>query len=599
MTKAGVNMDHPKHLKIVNPLKLKNRQIPPINYEDLQLKGDEEIYGAWSAPFDWPVTAIHSILLPDETVMTFGSYAVIEKEDKDIRENKKVVLSNGFKLERDLGDHQWLHHNVQGGVDFDIWDPKKGYNDDAHITLLSPLVFDAFCAVARVFDLENLFILGGNYKSKMDGKEINKKGLVEYPDTQRATNFFKIGKNNFKKGNELQYSRWYGSIVRTAEDSLVMIGGWDIQTKKESIISEILEKDINGTYNWRALKNTESFELFGADGRDYDDSENKWYYPRVFLTSTGNIFGISYNLMWNMEKNKDYKISKVGEIKLTESDVKEILKHENSNDPKDKKELIIKTISSPVGIKNSALMLEKDKIIVLGGGQIDGNFASSNQVLEIDVSDQENPKIRRLKNMNYPRANQNALILPTGEIFVNGGQSGGVGSDKDFSVFQAEIYNPSKNNWKILSDAYFRRNYHSTSLLLPNGTILTAGGDVWNAEIYYPPYLFEKNWDGKTVFAKRPKIIHLDKTIENRSNVTIKVEDSDDIDKITMISTGSTTHAQPSELKFINLDYEKLNKNEVKLKIDENRNYIQNGTYMIFTVNSSNVPSEGKIVYLK
>ena len=127
-----------------------------------------------------------------------------------------------------------------------------------------------------------------------------------------------------------------------------------------------------------------------------------------------------------------------------------------------------------------------------------------------------------------------------------------------------------------------------------NGTILTAGGDVWNAEIYYPPYLFEKNWDGKTVFAKRPKIIHLDKTIENRSNVTIKVEDSDDIDKITMISTGSTTHAQPSELKFINLDYEKLNKNEVKLKIDENRNYIQNGTYMIFTVNSSNVPSEGK-----
>ena len=137
-------------------------------------------------------------------------------------------------------------------------------------------------------------------------------------------------------------------------------------------------------------------------------------------------------------------------------------------------------------------MLEKIKIIVLGGGQIDGNFASSNQVLEIDVSDQENPKIRRLKNMNYPRANQNALILPTGEIFVNGGQSGGVGSDKDFSVFQAEIYNPSKNNWKILSDAYFRRNYHSTSLLLPNGTILTAGGDVWNAEIYYPPYLFEK-----------------------------------------------------------------------------------------------------------
>ena len=61
-----------------------------------------------------------------------------------------------------------------GGVDFDIWDPKKGYYDDTHTTLLSPLVFDAFCAVARVFDLENLFILGGNYKSKMDGKSTKK-----------------------------------------------------------------------------------------------------------------------------------------------------------------------------------------------------------------------------------------------------------------------------------------------------------------------------------------------------------------------------------------------------------------------------------------
>ena len=95
--------------------------------------------------------------------------------------------------------------------------------------------------------------------------------------------------------------------------------------------------------------------------------------------------------MWNMEKIKITKFQSRWN-QTTESDVKEILKHENSNDPKDKKELIIKTISSPVGIKNSALMLEKDKIIVLGGGQIDGNFASSNQVLELMF------RIKKIKN---------------------------------------------------------------------------------------------------------------------------------------------------------------------------------------------------------
>ena len=597
--KAGVNVDHPKHLKVVNTLQLTDREIPPKNYKELKLKGGEENNGIWTAPFDWSVTAIHSILLPDETVMTFGSYAIAEKEKKDIRENKKIVLSNGLKLERDLGDHQWMHHNVQGGVDFDIWDPKKGVGDDSHTILFKPIVFDAFCAVARVFDLENLFILGGNYKPKMDGKILNKKGMIEYPDNQRATNFFKIGKNEFIKSNELKYSRWYGSIVRTAEDHFIMVGGWDIQSLKETIISEILEKDKSGQYNWRVLKETESYDLFGSDGRDYSDSQNKWYYPRTFLTSTGNVFGISYNLLWTMEKDKDYKISKVGEIPLVEGDVREVLKHENSNDPMDNKELIIKTISSPVGKTNTALMLEKDKIIILGGYQIGGNFASSNHVLEIDVKDQFDPKINKLKNMNYPRANQNAVILPTGEVFVNGGQGGG-NSDKDFSVFKPEIYNPSKNTWTSLSPATFRRNYHATSLLLPNGTILTAGGDVWNAEIYYPPYLFEKSWDGKrTVFAKRPEITEIKKTINNRSKVTMKVDDTKEINRITMISTGSATHAQSSELKFANLEFEKINENEVLIKIDQNKNYLQSGTYMIFAINSSNVPSEGKIVYIK
>lgn len=597
--KVGVNLDHPKHLKVVNPLNLTDRQIPPKNYRDIKLKGGEEKIGIWTASFDWNVTAIHSILLPDETVMTFGSYAIIDKEEKDIRENKKITLSNGYKLERDLGDHQWMHHNVQGGVDFDIWDPKKGVGDDSHTLLLSPIVHDAFCAVARVFDLENLFILGGNYKTKMDGEAVNKKGMIEYPDTQRASNFFKIGSNKFIKNNELKYPRWYGSVVRTAEDNFIMIGGWNINTLKESIISEILEKDSNGTYNWRELSNSESYELFGPDGREYTDSENKWYYPRSFVTSSGNVFGISYNLLWNMEKENDYKISKVGEIPLVESDVKEILTHKNSNDEKDKKNLIIKTISSPVGNTNTAVMLEKDKIIVLGGAQIGGNYASSNQVLEINVKDQFNPKLTKLKNMNFPRANQNAIILPTGEIFVNGGQSGGNNSDKDFSIFEAEIFNPSKNSWTVMSEAAFRRNYHSTSLLLPNGTILTAGGDVWNAEIFYPPYLFEKNWEGKTVFAKRPKVLEVDKIIIDRSEVKIKVDNTEEINKITMISTGAVTHSQPSELKFHNLSFRKENKNEIVIEIDENRNHIQNGTYMIFALNSSNVPSEGKIIYLK
>ena len=36
--------------------------------------------------------------------------------------------------------------------------------------------------------------------------------------------------------------------------------------------------------------------------------------PKFFLSSDGNPFGISYNKLWVMDKNNNYKISKVGEI---------------------------------------------------------------------------------------------------------------------------------------------------------------------------------------------------------------------------------------------------------------------------------------------
>ena len=124
-----------------NPLDQSQRQIPPKNYQDLKTYGNEDKLGAWTAPFDWNVTAIHSVLLPDETVMTFGSYAIEEKEkNKDVRENKKLVLTDKFELDRDKGDYQWRKHDVLAGVDFDIWDPKKGFGDDSHTLIKKPLV---------------------------------------------------------------------------------------------------------------------------------------------------------------------------------------------------------------------------------------------------------------------------------------------------------------------------------------------------------------------------------------------------------------------------------------------------------------------------
>ena len=98
-----------------------------------------------------------------------------------------------------------------------------------------------------------------------------------------------------------------------------------------------------------------------------------------------------------------------------------------------------------------------------------------------------------------------------------------------------------------------------------------------------------------TILAKRPEILNLDKNI-NRGKLIIKTSSSENINKVTLISTGSTTHAQGSESKFRTLQFSKLKNNQLSIEIPENSNEIQNGTYMLFVVNNSGVPSQGKIV---
>ena len=574
--------------KSVNPLDLNSKNIE-LKEGDIPKNADLE--GFWSPSFDWPVIAVHSILLPDETVMTFGSYGIKEKEEgKNISQNKKLKLTDNFELERDKGTMQWKHHDVLSGVDFVIWDPKKGIDKNSQKVFHRPVVLDAFCSVVRVFDNENVFILGGNKEPKPGS-----------PDTQNATTFYNIKTQKFSKGRNLNYDRWYGSIVRTAENNFVMIGGAKIMPHKEltpdkiSHIPEILTSNKDGTLSWKILKEGASKELLG------NINNENWSYPKFFLSSDGNPFGISYNKLWVMDKENNYKISTVGEIPLVTGGISEKIIHQNPNDKDDYKELSALTISAPVGDKGSAVMIAKDKILFIGGQQKGVGYAASNSTIIIDISDSFNPKIIKKESMHYPRANADATILPTGDVFVNGGTAVYQRSQDDtyFSNFTPEIYLSNDDIWKKMAKSNFRRNYHSSSLLLPDGRIFVAGGDVWNAQFYYPPYLFSKDSNGKTILAKRPKIKNLKKIINNRKKQIMLVDNSSDIEKISIISTGSTTHAQASELKYLSLDFTKTNKNEIEFSIPEDKNTITDGTYLIFIVTSSGIPSEGKITYIK
>ena len=562
---------------LINPLKQSDRQIPPLDIKDLKIDSNSDVVGQWSAPIDWNVTAIHSILLPDETVMTFGSYGIDKKESgKDIRSNKKITITDGRELDRDGGSHQWKGHDVNSGIDFDIWDPKKGIEDNSHILFKQPVVMDAFCSVVRVLDNNRVFILGGN-------KNLD----TNLPDTQNQTMIYDVLNKKFFLSKNLNFKRWYASVVITGDEKMFIFGGEDVVTLEHSTSPEMIDlKNID--QGWKVLEQADSNDLFGAKDAD------EWNYPRTFLASDGNIVGISYNKTWVMDVNNNHRVMKTGEIPLVKSGIAKTLEHSNPNfDGHKKDHLKLLTIGSAVGSTNSVVMIEKDKVLVFGGRQEGEEYSPSNKVFLIDFSNSFNPEIKELKSMNFARSNGNATIMPDGNIFLNGGHSY---NDLQFSVFTPEIYNPNTQTTKKMSDAYFRRNYHASSLLLPDGRILTAGGDVWNAEIFYPPYLFTKDINNKTVLAKRPQITNVQKNIKRGEKVKIEVDG--EISKVSLISTGSTTHAQGSESKFRNINFKKTSNNKIEIKLDNNSNDLQNGTYLLFVLNSKGTPSEGKIIFI-
>ncbi|HXD42283.1 MAG TPA: galactose oxidase-like domain-containing protein [Ramlibacter sp.] len=229
----------------------------------------------------------------------------------------------------------------------------------------------------------------------------------------------------------------------------------------------------------------------------------------------------------------------------------------------------------------SAVMYAPGKIIEVGGGDPPVPFA---EVLDLNVAA---PAWRAVASMSVGRRHLNASLLPDGTVFVNGGTSGPGPNNTTTAVFTSELWNPATETWTKMANATVPRLYHSSAFLIPDGRVITFGGDgVPDVEAFSPPYLFK---------GARPSMSAVPASLGYGQQFTVQSPDAASIRKVTLIRLPAPTHSFDQNARLNELPFT-AGTGSLNITTPANGNLAPPGYYMLFILNGNGVPSVGSIV---
>ncbi len=239
-------------------------------------------------------------------------------------------------------------------------------------------------------------------------------------------------------------------------------------------------------------------------------------------------------------------------------------------------------------------------------------------------------------SMNVPRTHLNAVVLPTGKVFVVGGTWSDHLTETSVRwqpVPVPEPYDPGPSNDAIGSTRYLARPqpgvgahpssfpwtprvYHSVAILLPDARVLVAGGEnvvagtspwlvdhspaAWTGEVFSPPYLFQGFCPLIDIAPDRASF-GIDFTMKVSSNVPGTV------DRIVLLRPAAITHHFDSDQRYIELDFQ-LDKpgafpGQLTYRVTSpSSNLAPKGYFMMFVILSNGVarvPSAAHWIFLQ
>ncbi len=439
------------------------------------------------------------------------------------------------------------------GVYRDLQDANSVYHQSSIVTLWDP-VTNTFEEVNN--NTTDLFCAG--WAVMQDGRLLVAGGNLGSPNGSLHTNIFDPVSKTWTRGPNMRAGRWYPSVTPLPNGELLITGG-QTQTGANNTVHEVWQT--NGTLR----------PLTGAttSGRDFEH-----YFPWMHVAPNGLVFHAGWN-------NTMSYLNTAGSGSWSSQTWKR---------------------QGPNRWYGSSVMYTPGRILTIGGGS---SASATTTLIDLTngVSSFAGP------SMNFARTHLSATLLADGRVFVNGGNNGDLW-DIPSSVYNGEIWNPSTNTWTLAARAQRPRNYHAVSLLLPDGTVWTAGSggcgadcqpdsgstragvNQLNYEIYYPPYLFNSSGS----LASRPVIGSIPSSIRYGQSFSIATPDAASIQTVTLLGLGASTHAYNYTQRFMTLPIQSRDASSLTVAAPANANLAPPTYYMVFIINQSGVPSLARIV---
>ncbi|MGW7335227.1 galactose oxidase-like domain-containing protein [Streptomyces sp. NPDC054808] len=364
------------------------------------------------------------------------------------------------------------------------------------------------------------------------------------------------------KVDPMHEARWYPTLTTLSDGKILSVSGLDDIGQLVPGKNEIYDPK---TKEWTYTDKVRQFPT----------------YPALFLMQNGKIFYSGANAgygpddvgrtpgIWDVETNKFTEVPGMSDANMLET---------------------ANTVLLPPA--------QDEKFMVIGGGGVGESKLSSEKTRIVDLK-ADDPKFvdgpSLEKGTRYPQAS----ILPDDSVLVSGGSEDYRGRS-DSNILQARLYHPDTNSFEQVADPLVGRNYHSGSILLPDGRLMFFGSDSLYAdkantkpgkfeqriEIYTPPYLYRDS---------RPDLSGGPQTIERGGSGTFTSRAASTVKKVRLIRPSASTHVTDVDQRSIALDFTAQG-DKLTVTVPTNENLVQSGWYMMFATDGEGTPSKAEWV---